>query len=147
MLAFPMVSYGSSRVVSSWLRRSTRRLLAGLFYGKQGFELALAYSTDVEPGACFAEMQRLVTEHDSAAVDELIVSAGAPRQSGFAYPSDAVAAQAVLVEARTKALSAHDVKRIYLYEWSSQSAREFTPNQVGCSTICGPDPITVQPSP
>ena len=38
---------------------------AGSLYVTHGFELALAYSTDVEPASLFAEMQRLVSDHDS----------------------------------------------------------------------------------
>jgi len=84
---------------------------------------------------------RLVREHDADGVDDLIVSTEAPTADGFAYPSDAVLAQALIDQAPTHALSARHVAAVYLHVWGTSGVFKFTPGQHGCETICGVPPV------
>lgn len=112
-----------------------------LFSGIMGFELALSNSSYLRHSDAWQAFARLVREHDAQGVDDLIVSVEAPTADGFAYPSDAVLAQALIDHAPTHALSAHHVAAVYLHVWSTSGVFRFTPGQEGCETICGAAPI------
>jgi hypothetical protein len=121
--------------------RLTSAALSGLpsspFFGTMNFEIALAYSTTIYDEDAFAALQRLVVDHDQHGYDDLIVSAEAPTVEGYAYPSDYVLVRGALQEARTHALSAKHLSRVYLHDWSTRGIYRLDPGENGVSHLCG----------
>jgi hypothetical protein len=115
------------------------------FFQMMGWDLVFAQPVTIRQSEAWNLFQRLLSQHDSAGVDELIVSAQAPIVSGVAYPSDAVAAQAVLMEALETAPIARRIQRIFLHVWSTNGIFSLTPGQAGFEQVCGDLPIRVTP--
>lgn len=52
-----------------------------------GFELGLSYNVTIRSREVAAEVQRIVTDHDSSAVDVLVISTNAAMANGLYFPS------------------------------------------------------------
>jgi hypothetical protein len=111
------------------------------FFAFMGFDVALAYTTVVYEDEAWDELQRRVSDHDQPGFDDLIVTAGAPGVDGYAYPSDAVMAQAVIDSAENWALTAERITRVYVHDWSGRGIFLLTPGKVGAEHLCGDPPI------
>jgi hypothetical protein len=100
-----------------------------LMYALQGFEVGLSYSTEHTKTTAWAEMQRLVSEHDKAGVDWLLISVGAPNQFGQTFPSDEAVAR-FAIENPAPLNAPTTIKRVSTHFWSTGEVWELFPKQI-----------------
>lgn len=111
------------------------------FYGFLGFEVAVAYTSTVYEDDAWAELTRLVASHDKRGVRDLVISVEAPTVAGFAYPSDAVAAQVAIAVAQREVLSASYIEAVYLHTWGSRGVFRLAPGKLGVEHLAGDLPV------
>lgn len=80
---------GGVRPVEKW---PTRAAPGSSLCAISGFDIGLAYSSFLTATQAWAEIQRLVDEHERRGVDRLLISAGAPDSNGMMYPAGGVLA-------------------------------------------------------
>jgi hypothetical protein len=126
--------------ISSWPLKSDP---GTLYVRTMGFELALSYSTTITETEAWEGFARVVQDHahDAQGVHDLVVSAEAPTTDGFAYPSDAALAQAVLERAVTTPVATRHIQNIYLHIWGTRGVFRLIPGQPGVETISGELPF------
>jgi hypothetical protein len=90
------------------------------FYRLTGFELALCYSTTVPNSRAVERFNAVIADHDREGVHDLIIVAGAPNQTGYAFPSDQLIARAAL-EAAAPVPSLEFIQRVFLHIWNDRS--------------------------
>lgn len=62
--------------------------LAGAFYEETGFECALGMSFEVTHDSTFAELSRVIGQHDQEGIDHLLITVGGPDREGYVYPGE-----------------------------------------------------------
>jgi hypothetical protein len=62
--------------------------LAGTFYEATGFECALGMSFEVTHDSTFAELSRVISQHDQESIDHLLITVGGPDREGYVYPGE-----------------------------------------------------------
>lgn len=62
--------------------------LGGEFFDMTGFECALGMSFEITHQSVFAEISRLVSQHDQDDIDHLLITVGGPDREGFIYPGE-----------------------------------------------------------
>jgi hypothetical protein len=100
------------------------------FYGRMGFELIQCQPTVLYSDDAWRRFQRLVSDHDKPGIDWLLITAGAPVGSGYAFPSDIVTALLVFEQASAgKALEADHIQKVYVHAWPFRSIDVFEPGK------------------
>lgn len=100
---------------------------ASPFFGRMGFELAFAYSTEHTPEAGWAELARVVAQHDKPTVDELVLTVGGPDRAGYVYPSEEAVFDHILAHASAGALAATHVGRAFAHSWGTGRIVQLLP--------------------
>ncbi|MFE0355995.1 hypothetical protein ACFW2I_21130 [Streptomyces nigra] len=62
--------------------------LTGAFYDATGFECALGMSFEVTHESTFAELSRVISQHDQESIDHLLITVGGPDREGYVYPGE-----------------------------------------------------------
>jgi hypothetical protein len=109
-----------------------------------GFDVSLAFQSDVIYDDEWQRFAEAVARKDVSGSTTLLVSAGAPVQGGYSFPSDALAAQAALEGARTSALQTTELREIFVHFWEAESIVRITPGQAGVELVCGELPFQEQ---
>jgi hypothetical protein len=89
---------------------------SSFFYLSMGFEMGLAFQTDHEPASVWAEVQRLVSQHDQPSIDVLVISVGSPDRNGLIYPSEILLMDFALEHALPD-LTIEHLKMINVHFW------------------------------
>lgn len=93
-----------------------------------GFELGLAYTTQLTFDDALAEVQRLITAHDKPGVDFLLITAGGPDQHGLIYPAEEAVASFFKNHFQELPNRPRYIKRIYLHNWMTGEAFSLFPD-------------------
>ena len=96
------------------------------FASVMGFDLGFAFTTEHTSTSAWAELERLVAQHDKEGVDWLLFSAGAPSHDGLIFPTEEVLARLMLEHPMPLASPAH-ITRVTLHLWSTGEAYELLP--------------------
>jgi len=99
------------------------------FSAVTGFELGLADTTEHTASGAWAELQRLVTNHDRNGVEWLLVSAGAPNRNGQTFLSEELLARFLFQHPESLSTPTH-IKRVTVHIWSTGEAFEVLPSPV-----------------
>lgn len=105
------------------------------FYRMMGFELALSHTTQIGHADAWRMLEKLVSDHDAAGVDHLLLSAGAPTANGFAYPSDSIVSQAIIGQANGHHLITRHIQTVILHDWVQKTIWTITPDQLGAEEL------------
>jgi hypothetical protein len=100
---------------------------ASPFFLRNGFELAFHFPTDHTARSLWDELVRLVTKHDKGTADELIVSVGAPDNSGFIYPGEQTLFEFMLDQPPHEFAPCQTLKRVLIHEWETGRIVQFHP--------------------
>lgn len=102
-----------------------------VLFSMLGFEIGLAYTTVLSAQEAWAEVQRLVDQHDQDGVDLLLISAGAPDRDGVIYPGEEAMAQLLLEHPLGLARSPQHIASVVLHQWSTGTASALYPSIQG----------------
>ncbi|HTP24695.1 MAG TPA: hypothetical protein VMK12_03415 [Anaeromyxobacteraceae bacterium] len=95
-----------------------------VFASIMGFDLGFAFTTEHTPSSAWAELERLVVQHDNPGIDWLLLSVGAPNRDGLIFPTEEALAQFMLEHPSPLASPTH-ISRITLHLWSTGEAHEL----------------------
>lgn len=103
-----------------------------------GFDLALSIQSDVRGSEAWKMFADRVREKDRAGSEAVLVSCGAPVVRGLSFPSDDLAAEAVIAAADRNALpvTSH-VESVYLHSWGSERVVRLIPGNPGAQSLTG----------
>jgi hypothetical protein len=96
-------------------------------FTRAGFDIGLAYTTQVTAPSAWRDVQRLVDRHDRPRVDVLLVTAGGPDDRGNVYPSEEVAAQLLIEHPQHLARSPTHIKEVLLHSWGTGTGTRLFP--------------------
>lgn len=100
-----------------------------------GFELGLAYTTQMTFDDALAEIQRLIGAHDKPGVDFLLITAGGPDQHGLIYPAEEAVANFFKKHFKELPKRPQHIERVYLHNWMTGEAFSLFPD---ASPLFGP---------
>lgn len=98
------------------------------FFDRTGFEIGLGYTTELSPESAWGELDRLVTAHDTPGVDVLVVTAGGVDSFGTSFPSETIAADLALSDARELSPPEH-IKELWLHRWDTGEVQQLWPER------------------
>jgi hypothetical protein len=102
-----------------------------LLYRRTGMDLAMAFSSLVSESTVWAEMQRLLSQHDKPGVDELVVAVGSPIRAGWSFPSDSLIARLIPMAAVNRRLESRAIRVVLVHDWNTRSVYELQPGTLG----------------
>lgn len=98
------------------------------FFYRMGFELGLAFYTRLSVTEIWNEIWSRVESHDKNCIDEILISAGAPSESGVSYPSDEILALEALKHPQIIAgRKTKHIKSVVIHIWSTGEIWEVYP--------------------
>lgn len=101
------------------------------FFHKMGFEMGLGFYTRHNADDAWQEVSRLANAHDKPEIAELLISAGAPNEQGFIYPSDEYVINLMLEECPTRSIpELKYIKQILIHKWSSGDIWRIYPDRL-----------------
>lgn len=101
---------------------------SSMLFASTGFEIGLAYTTLVTAEAAWAEVQRLVDDHDKPGVDLLLVTAGGPDANGDMFPGEEAVAEFLVKHPTALRQAPNHIKKIILHSWGTGRATMLYPN-------------------
>lgn len=106
------------------------------FVRQMGFDLALAIQSDVYASAAWAALAERVREKDLRGSDAILVSCGAPVTRGLSFPSDDLAAEAIMASASTHALPPTvNATAAYVHAWGNEQIVRLSPGAFGVQPL------------
>jgi hypothetical protein len=97
------------------------------FFTYLGFEIGLTYTTQHRQSSAWAEVERLVAQHDKQGVDVLLLSAGAPNRNGTVFPSEELVARLLIDNPQTIPAPTH-LLEVVLHLWTTGEAYALYPS-------------------
>ena len=97
------------------------------FFVRNGFELSFHYSTDHAARDLWGEIVRLVSKHDKAEVDELVVTVGAPDRQGFIYPGEQVLYEFMFEHSVVTLQPTRHLRRVLAHSWETGRIVQLVP--------------------
>lgn len=98
-----------------------------LFFASTGFEIGFAYTTKHDRDEGWAEVKRLVKQHDKPGVDHLLITVGGPNERGLAFLSEEAFMDFMLQQRVTIEAPQH-LSRVTVHMWSTARIVELLPN-------------------
>jgi len=86
------------------------------FFANMDFEVGLAFTSSHDALSEWAEIARLVRQHDNRGCNHLIISVGAPDGSGISYPAEETLPQLLLDRVVPLDCPKH-ISRVFLHQW------------------------------
>jgi hypothetical protein len=99
-----------------------------MLFSIAGFELGLAYTTQLTYDDALAEVQRLISVHDKPGVDLLLITASGPDQNGLIYPAEEAIANFLKRHFDRLPKAPEHIKMIFLHNWMTGDAFELFPD-------------------
>jgi hypothetical protein len=126
----PELNEGSSDGEAGFLVAPMSNAVPGTtFFYRMGFELGLAYYTRFSAADAWNEIHDRVESHDKKEIEEILISAGAPNESGVSFPSDeALILHALKNPPSSNPISPKYVKGVLVHIWSTGAIWEIYPN-------------------
>jgi hypothetical protein len=104
----------------------TPEVMSSRFFMMIGFELGLVYGTSHTSTSAWEEIGRLVTNHDQAVIDDLIITAGAPGRDGIGFVSEYALARFMLRRPQMIAPPSH-LRRVMIHLWQTGEIVQLFP--------------------
>lgn len=99
------------------------------FFYRMGFELGLAFYTRLSVSDAWQEIVSRVDSHDKSCIDELLISAGAPNESGVSFLSDeALILHALENPPIANPITPKNIKNVIVHLWSTGAIWEIYPS-------------------
>jgi hypothetical protein len=99
-----------------------------MLFSIAGFELGIAYTSFLTATAAWNIVHQLVTDHDKAGVDILLMTAGGPDQHGMVYPAEEAVAKFLVDHPQKFNNPPQHIKKIWLHSWTTGTATELWPD-------------------
>ena len=114
------ITYPRQRVPMVNAAPSTR------FFDTLGFEMGLVFTTAHGHTEGWAEIQRLVSQHDKPGVHDLLVTIGGPDDTGFCFLTEEAFAD-FLLRAPVSLSTPNHIQRVIMHFWSQGRILEVYP--------------------
>jgi hypothetical protein len=107
------------------------------FYALMRFEIAVSSPGTISGEDAWAMLARLVEQHDSPSINQIVVAFEAPIVSGFAFPSDGLAGTLALERAENEVISTKHITQVFAHYWPTRSIDLILPGEAGFTSLCG----------
>lgn len=97
------------------------------FFIKMGFEIAFNYPTEHSAPELWAELERVILQHDQSSVDDVVISVGAPDRDGYIYLGEDALFEFMVREMPMPALTLAYTKRVLVHRWESGEIVQLYP--------------------
>src|SRR5207248_7792845 len=108
-----------------------------LFF-ETGFELGLAFSTQISVIEIWNEIFRLINKHDKAQITKLVITVGAPNRQGYGYLSDEYMMRIALANPVSLPILMH-ISNVYSHFWNTGEIHSLYPKIEILSPAVYPD--------
>jgi hypothetical protein len=102
---------------------------ASRFFATTGFELALAFQTLVTHADALRTLEKVISDHDRAGVDHLLVTAGAPDVRGATFTSEQFILDFLIEQGLVLTSARQHLRKVALHVWGEGRIIEIFPTE------------------